>query len=715
MRNNNLTRYAYDIEVFPNFFSVVFIDVNVPVETIDAYCVADYKGLVDIKKQILADYIKPKIFIIDKQHNNDLGKLLKFMVDHKILIGYNSLGYDDVVLDCILAGHKAYNQGYRSAYGELTHFNEDLYKLSKRIIDSKDINPRYLFEELKRFRPPYYSIDLQELLYLKKSFTSLKQVAVQLKWYRLQDLPLDPDEDIDYGLTNEIIDYNINDVLITLALYRDSIDEIKLRENISRLYRVNGYSDSRSGLANRISKKLYSQRSGLFYSEFANERTYRHYIYYSDIISNNINFNTEQLQGFLSSLKRSGLQVGVTKFTESIIFNGKEYTFATGGLHSVDKPRIYEADDNTFIIDADVTSFYPTTILLEEIYPKHLDKTVFLSILKELTDNRVKSKGIAKKLTKYISENSDYVDDATQALLAEHTTISEALKIVINSIYGKLGDMNSFLNDLQAMYAVTINDQLFLIMLIEMLAEANIECISANTDGVVCIVPKDKLDDYYRICKEWEEKTKFSLEYIEYEKYVCYAVNDYMAIKTGYKDSIKPDKNQFIKTKGLFVPKVEINKGYRHPVVPLALIHHFADGIPIEDFIRNHQDIYDFCISIKTGPDFIKEYHTVKDGKLHIIPLQKNVRYYISNTNGSIIKRYRNPIIDKKGVKREIIKLHKGVNSTIFNNYIHYENFSYYKVNYGYYIKEAKKIALEITKGAVKKDGKLSYGGLFDF
>lgn len=55
------------------------------------------------------------------------------------------------------------------------------------------------------------------------------------------------------------------------------------------------------------------------------------------------------------------------------------------------------------------------------------------------------------------------------------------------------------------MYQVTINGQLFLLMLIEKLELAGIHVISANTDGIVSIIPNDKFELYCNLCHEWEK------------------------------------------------------------------------------------------------------------------------------------------------------------------------------------------------------------------
>jgi len=700
--------WIYDVETLKNCFTAVFIDVNTNPKFIEAYEWADINKKDDLKRDILNNYIKPQVFIISKDRN-DLDLLIDFMSVHKTLVGYNSINFDDNVMNYILMNYKKYNKrGIHKEIGK--HITHDIHKLAQELIDYGN-GWKFLNNDTKYFKAPYYTKDLQKLLYLDKKFVSLKQVGVQLRHYRLQDLPVGHNDIIPESLVPSVVDYNINDVLITYKLYHNQIEEIDLREAVTNKYGINVRTESRSGMANKLMSQFYSEESGIPIHELINLRTERRSIKYDDIISDKISFTTPELKKFLSELRTKKIVVGYDTLSEMVLFDDNGYTFATGGIHSIDRPNIYRKSDKYIIRDADVASFYPRIILNERAHPEHLDADIFLSILSMITDSRLAAKNYTKKL-KVSKDASDTIKHYYNLYKNE----TEALKIVINAIYGKLGDENSFLYDLKAMYKVTINGQLYLLMLIEMLAKHGIKCISANTDGVICKIPVDKEDIYYATCKEWEVLTNFDLEYTDYEKYVCYAVNDYMAIKDGYSQTQKTDKDKldYIKEKGMFVTSIQIDKGYRHPIIPKALVQHFADGIDYREYIRNHKDIYDFCISIKTGSDFVKEYQFVEDDKLVIDELQKNIRYYIGNSPGIIMKRYEIPKIDKKGKRREYISLHKGVNSIMFNDFVSHEEMKQYRIDYSYYYNQATEAVIAINNQNTLKMKKQAYGGLFN-
>lgn len=72
----------------------------------------------------------------------------------------------------------------------------------------------------------------------------------------------------------------------------------------------------------------------------------------------------------------------------AINLNGLEVQLGLGGLHSVDKPGIFIADDEYELLDADVVSYYPTTVIKYGIAPAHLDRDIFRETLVDTLENR---------------------------------------------------------------------------------------------------------------------------------------------------------------------------------------------------------------------------------------------------------------------------------------------------------------------------------------
>lgn len=152
-----------------------------------------------------------------------------------------------------------------------------------------------------------------------------------------------------------------------------------------------------------------------------------------------------------------------------------------------------------------------------------------------------------------------------------------------------------------------------------------------------------------------------------------------------------------MKYKGIFeiIPKqngkVAYNKNWSMRIVPIALEKYYINNIPIEQTIKNHRDIYDFCIAEKFPKPWYGEFNYLENSekKQHIF--KKNIRYYIS-TNGSYLWK-----VNKDDKRR--IQLNVGFAITPFNKYQQKDN---YNINYNFYISETNKIINSINDGQLK-------------
>lgn len=166
-------------------------------------------------------------------------------------------------------------------------------------------------------------------------------------------------------------------------------------------------------------------------------------------------------------------------------------------------------------------------------------------------------------------------------------------------------------------------------MLIEMMEMNGIQVVSGNTDGIVCMFPKEKEETYNRLCIEWENKVgnhdMGKLEYTDFKSLYQEGVNSYLGIKI----------DGSVKKKGRFVTEFELNKNKSGRIVQIACEKYFAEGIDPEIFIKNHKNIFDFCIAKKAvGKMYYEEILSETEVKKH----KKLVRYYISE-NGNVFKK----------------------------------------------------------------------------
>lgn len=611
--------WIYDIETFPNYFCVTFKNYTT--------------------KEV-------KVFEIYK-NKNDLDKICEFILfqNNLWLAGYNNYNFDNQLINYILQ-----NQVDLTMYsGDI--IAKSLYKLAISIIEED--NTEYRYSNFYRF------LDLMKLGNLNQK--SLKLVGTVFKWHKLQDLPLPIHEDIQKKDIPLILSYNLNDVEITERLFDLLKEQIKLRFEVSKHYDINAYSESDSGIANRMIEKLYSEATGLNKKDFKNLQTKRTKIFLADVIYQDVFFKTDILKEFLENLRSSIYFSNLPFLRRSIIFDNNKYVIGTGGIHTEDKGELFKSTGVLKIIDSDIASMYPTMIVNHNIKPKHIDKN-FINIYKGMIVERLEAKHKGLK------------------------TISDVLKISINSLYGKFKSETHWLHDPLCALQVTINGQLYLLMLIEELVLNGFKVISANTDGIVTLVPTNKEDEFKRITSLWEQAMNFTLEHTEYRLYARRDINNYITIKS---------KDGSVKAKGDFiVPDVNnilndpfiLRRGFDKPIVAIALHEFFVNNVPIKDTIINHTDIYDFCTSQKTDKKFTNEYHTIKNNELNIEKLQQSVRYYISTNGGTLYKR------SEEG---KLINYCVGRTVTLFNDYFESDN---YHIDYGYYISETQKIIDQIIK-----------------
>ena len=172
------------------------------------------------------------------------------------------------------------------------------------------------------------------------------------------------------------------------------------------------------------------------------------------------------------------------------------------------------------------------------------------------------------------------------------------------------------------------------------------------------------------------------LEYSYYKMMAIVDVSTYIAV---YEDGS-------IKHKSDFEIDKELHKNPSMRIVPIALEKYFVEGIPVEETIKNHKDIFDFCLMTRCPKKFDLYYYYMKDGQIHKDKLSKTTRYYASKKGGTLFK-INNETQGKTGV---LI----GQYVTLFNKY-HELPFEEYDIDYNFYINECNKI---IDKIEIKEE-----------
>ena len=450
----------------------------------------------------------------------------------------------------------------------------------------------------------------------------------------------------------EIIRYCINDVKSTKKIMYLCKDQIDLRRKLTDEYGIDLYSASEP----RISKELFllflSKQTGIKKYELRQMRTNRSKITVRDIILPYIEFKTATFQNLLKKFQDVVIYPGETKggFKYSVRYKGVQTDFGLGGVHGARSTKVYGANEEMIIMTSDVTSFYPNLAIRNKWAPAHLPQKEFYDLYEWFFEER-------KKIPKKDPKNYVY-------------------KIILNSTYGLSNDENSFLYDPEFTMRITINGQLSLTMLYEMICEEipNALPLMQNTDGLETMIPKQYEDKYMEICRRWEKITNLQLEHDKYSKIILGDVNNYIAITEDGKS----------KCKGRFeFENLALHKNKSFLVIPKAIHAYFVDGIKPEDYVKSITNIFDFCGGVKIKGDWSFYEHKITNGEYSVEKLQHTIRYFISKTGSKVIKKNNTD-------DREIqIEAGKWLQTLM----IDYEDkpFSEYDINYDYYLDKINK------------------------
>jgi hypothetical protein len=568
--------------------------------------VMDYETLVDCTVLVAEHYTgtETRTFSISRL-TNQFAELVEFLEQNKKQgewhISFNGLSFDSQISEHILRA-KSYLQGLTG--GEIAHW---IYTKAQKIIEGQDQNR---FAEFSEKDLGIRQIDVFKLNHWDNAAkrSGLKWIQYSMDWPNLLDMPIGHDQSISsQEQLNTIIEYCKNDVRSTKQIMHLSKEQINLRKTLTEEYKINLFSASEP----RISKELFlhflSEETGISKYDLRSLRTRRDLIKIADIILPYTNFKTLTFKSLLDNFKSLILDAKNTKggFKYHITHKGVRTDFGLGGVHGCTESGVYEAGNGMIIMSSDVVSYYPNLAIRNKWAPAHLPKEEFCRRYEWFFDQR---KIIPKK------DPKNYV-----------------FKIILNSTFGLSIDENSFLYDPQFGMQITINGQLSLMMLYEMLSEGipGSVPLMQNTDGLEMMIPEEYQEKYMEICKEWEKMTQLSLEHDTYQKMVIGDVNNYIAINTAGK----------AKCKGRFeYENLALHKNKSHLIIPKALYAYFIENKLPEQFLQENRNIFDYCAGVKIKGDWEFQQICVINGEIGRETLQKTLRYYISKKGCKIYK-----------------------------------------------------------------------------
>lgn len=641
---------VYDIEIYKNIFLLVAKDIRTN-----------------------------ELFIFEiSQFRDDRVALVKFLKSLELMIGFNNLTFDYPLLHFLLLQlQKNFNIKGRILVPLLKE------KADKLINSDK---PHYNII----WKPLIKQLDLFKIHHFdnKAKTTSLKMLEFVLRMLHIEELPFDPTHVLSDHEARQLVTYCINDVNTTERLYKEkTLEEVELRERLSAMYGMDMMNWNSPKIGEQILISIYKQRTG----KREVGQTKREQIVLKNILLPYIRFESpefkaikewfesktiKETKGVFSNLSLNELGViepycnyskpmlkkGKLK-TLNIVHKGFQFDFGTGGIHGSIIPGVYIAEDGYIILDIDVSSYYPNLSIKNRFYPAHLSE-IFCDIYEDIYHERLR--------------------------YAKNTPENKGLKLALNGSYGKSNSEFSPLYDPQYTMSITMNGQLLLCMLAEKVMAKGAQMLQMNTDGMTIKFRAELYPDIIQLCKDWEHLTKLELEYKKYSKMVIRDVNNYLAIAEDGK----------VKTKGCFEHVKELHKNQSMLVVPKALEAFFVKGIPVEEFIRNHNDLWDFFKRTKVD----KKSQLIGKSENFELPLQRITRYYISNQGLELVK-IMPPTARSKGLDR-LISVDKDKLCIVANN-VSDDVFGamLQNLNYDYYIERTNRIVNAIlTQQVLEND-----------
>ena len=585
--------WVYDIENTIKIFMIVFEDVHTSAT---------------------------KHFIIHHTQN-DIKEIITFLrenIHHKDRhLGYNNIGYDGPLIQYILENTRDF---YHMPSHELI---AKLYAFGQMLIDIQGKDGEF---------PPYnerdFSIPQIDVYKMNGWDTNAKRAG--LKWIQftmnmenIEDMPFSHDYPVlSYKEVGDMLSYCYSDVSSTKKIFNieDSSgkkltwEQLDLRKEFSELYNVNVYSAAEPTISKEIFLHFLSEELGVSKQVIRKKRTLRDLVKIKDVILPSIKFDTPEFNDILIWFQSLEIDTS-NKSAEDIEKKGPKFSifhknvktdFGLGGIHGCHIPGVFVADEKYIIKSADVTSFYPMLAIMNSWHPEHIPAEVFCRLYLNFFNER-------KKYPK-------------------GTPLNYLFKIVLNAIYGLSKSRHSFLYDPMFTYRITVNGQLLLARLYEMLSLAIPDSVPLmqNTDGLEFRIRRADEHIFNRVCEEWEAETKLNLEYDNYKKLIISDVNSYI----GVYDTGKT------KCKGRFEYEGRaLHKNSSYTIVPKAIFAYFIHGISPKDSLSSNTNILDYCGGVKMQKGWYLQHQT----KSSTVSLQKTLRYYNSsnsNANGKILKRH---------------------------------------------------------------------------
>lgn len=704
--------WVYDLECYPNIWTM-------------AVCFANGSGM--------------RVFEISDRINQAaemLDFLRKVMVNKHRMVGFNNVGFDYPVLHYILDKAKIAKQQkkeFKISAGEIYRHVQGMFDKSKDSRFGTAIQSNLvLLKQVDLFKIWHYDN--------KNKSTSLKMLEFNMRSRNIEDLPYPVGKTLTHAEKDELIRYNKHDVLETLKFYHYSMEEIVMRDTLTKQFGFDctNYNDTKIGKELFINR-LEAVRPGICYKEVKQgdrirkvaQRTKRDKIHLRDCILPYVRFERPEFQ----EVHKWFAAQTITETNG--VFSDLEEHFL-GGVAKYSNMKVKMKKINCPVDGAKNKRYVPTPEHVEQLMAEHPLGWIEMSPLKSPKNamsywfcwnigetlnvvidgfqydfgvggihgakkgvtksengKRIYSLDVASYYPNLSIQNGVYpahLDklfcEVYQQLFIERrsydkkSAFNKALKLALNGTYGASGDEYSPMYDPQFMMTITINGQLSLCMLMEKLInEVGAEVIMCNTDGFE-FVANDDADTKKAIdkhVKEWEALTGLIMEGVLYDQMLTANVNNYFAMYYG----------GGVKRKGAYeYADLDWHKNQSALVIKKAVEYEVTGQGKAEDFIYKHDDPFDFMLRTKVQRSHKLVLVNEETGEEK--QLQNICRYYPSKNAGGKLIKIMPPLEGKLEDRRNGIDTDWKI--TPCNNM---DDFSW-DINYDYYVTQANKMIAAI-------------------
>jgi hypothetical protein len=645
--------YIYDIEVLPNVFTMVMKS---------------------------AKTLGKRVFEISERRNDvwSLALAMKKLREHECrMVGFNNIHYDYPVLHYLISGF--------SNCADWEFITSAIYIKSQEIINT-DWNDRFshVVWQSDQF---VEQMDLYKIHHFDNPSknTSLKMIEFNMLSERVLESPFSFTERLPAKDIPTLIDYNDEDVDATYRFYLKSLEHIAFRESLKEKHGRSfiNHNDTKIGSDYFVIRLEEKCGKNICFTKDENgkrkvRQTIRKEINLGEIILPYIDFTTPQFLAIKNWVSSQTIKTTKKVFTEipldkvedlksyykrklkngklealNVMLDDVQFVFGTGGIHASVKTTSIIADDEYCIVDFDVKGYYPDLAIQNRFYPEHLGED-YCDVCEEVVNERAKH--------------------------AKGTTENKALKLAGNGTYGNSNNQFAPFFDSKYTMSITVNGQLLLCMFYEWVRVVpGVKLIQMNTDGITLFVPRKSLGEVESVASVWELITKLTLEKVFYKRMFVRDVNNYIAeYESGgvkRKGTYAYDREEELKT--------EWHKNQSHLVVPRAAEAFLLRNENVMDFLRSHDDIYDFLG--RTKVDRSSQLLGIRDGKE--TELQRVTRYHVANTGYELVK-VMPPLAKKPGVYRrmavakgQVVNICNDINDADIKN-----------MNYNWYESEVNKL-----------------------